>query len=170
MEASHRQRCTTNESLTADEMVLLPFTSRSIHLLRSLSTGLIMGRCRRRSFGILLGFSFLTGVIVEVNVSAAAGGRRTCVHLFLPQVRPCKHAAGDNAEAPEAEPGPHFTKPSEKTATFDKNKKLFKRHKQRIVGDGFPSPGFLPGVSYTGGPEQQAARTHKTENGDNSCG
>lgn len=38
---------------------------------------------------------------------------------------------------------PHFTKPSENTATFDTNKKLFKKHKQRIVGDVHPGASLL---------------------------
>lgn len=136
-----------------------PFISYAASPQASLWAG--VGAARSGSVSVLLAFSFLAAVIVEVNVSAAAGGRRTCVHLFLPQVHLCKHAAGDNAEAPEADPGPRFTKPSEKTATFDEKKKLFKRPKQRIVGDGFPSPGFLPGVSYTGGPEQHEPTRQK---------
>lgn len=80
-----------------------------------------MAPCQRRSSRILrflLAFSFLTPSFVEVNVSAAAGGRRTCVHLLLSQARLSKHAAGDEAEAPGAGTWPPFQEAARKDGDF----------------------------------------------------
>lgn len=133
--------------MTADEMVLLPFTSCSIRLLHGLSTSLIkvaVGAGRSGSVGFLLAFTFLTRFIVEVNVSAAAGGRRTCVHRLLSQVSLSKHAAGDNAEAPEAETWPRFTTLQQRRRHLTKTRSSLKSPNKELLLMVFLRPGSFP--------------------------
>lgn len=118
------------------------------------SSWLRVGAAGWGSFGVLLGLASLTGFIVEVNVSGAAGTPYLCSGLISAGLV-CPNTL---LETRRPQRRRHlYPKPSAKT--LDKNKKLFKTHQQRAVGGGCPPSRFGPAVSYAGGPEQQAAKT-----------
>lgn len=132
----------------------LPLPSVSYTASPQASLGVHVSAGPSPSFGFLLGFTFLTGFIVEVNVSEASGGRRTRVHLLLSQVCLSKHAAGDKAEAP----GATFHQTSRKDRHLTQARSSLKSTNKELLVTVSPRPG-----SFLLSPTQvdQSSRQHK---------